>query len=51
MQNILNKVKKGSIITLVVIGASSIVLTVYRIWIGRRIRVQLEDGNHEPVNE
>ena len=59
MKNIINKaealskIKKGSIVTLAIIGASSLILTVYRIWTSRnhRFSVQMEDGDHNPVNE
>ena len=50
---VLSKVKKGSIITLAILGASSLILTAYRIWTSHthRYSVQMEDGDHTPVNE
>lgn len=51
MQNIINKVKKGSIVALVAIGASSIVLTVYRLWLARRIKAQMEKDTNDIVGE
>ena len=51
MKNILDQVKKKTVIALVIVGVSSIVLTIYRIMVSRKFRVQLEDGDDTPVNE